>query len=99
MFVNIVLAVCMLLGMVVLVPCVVNAVTMRVLLFVWDVIMLKECEGDGNAGLGDGKGVVEVSTGFEYMGSTRGSGIVSHADDGLFWQFSFIFVYMLTLVQ
>ena len=40
-----------------MVPCVdaVVAVTvMRVLLFVLHVCMLRECEGDGNAGVGDG---------------------------------------------
>ena len=37
----------------VLVPCVVVAVNvMYVLLFVLDVSMLRECEGDGNAGVG-----------------------------------------------
>ena len=45
-------------GEVVLVVCVVCVVTaMRVLLFVWEVSMLRECEGDGN----DGVGVGEVS--------------------------------------
>ena len=44
--------------MVVLVPYVVGAVVavtvMRVLLFVLDVSMMRECDGDGNAGVGDG---------------------------------------------
>ena len=43
---------------VVLVPCVVGAVVvvtvMRVLLFVWEVNILRECEGDGNAVVGAG---------------------------------------------
>ena len=58
---------------VVLVPSVVSAVVavtaMRVLLFVWDGSILRECEGDDNAG------VVPVST--------RGSGTVSSVDDVL----------------
>ena len=49
---------------------------MRVLLFVLDVIMLRECEGDSNAGVGYGGGVT-VSAGHEYVGGTRGSYIVS----------------------
>ena len=53
---------------------------MRVLLFVLDVSMLRECEGDGNAGV---RGVVAVSAGHEYMGGTRGSGIVYSAADVL----------------
>ena len=36
-------------------------------------------EGDGNAGVGDGGGVVVVRAG--HMGGTRGSGIVSRAAD------------------
>ena len=32
-----------------------------VLLFVLDVCMLRECDGDGNAGMGDDVGVVAVS--------------------------------------
>ena len=39
------------------------------------------CEGDGNAGVGDGGGVVVVSAG--YVGGTRGSGIVYSAADVL----------------
>ena len=72
--------------MVVLVPYVdaVFVVTvMRVLLFVLDVSMLRECEGDDNDGVGDGEGVFAVSAGHEYVGSTRGSGIVSSAADVL----------------
>ena len=53
---------------------------MRLLLFVWDVSILQECEGDGNAGVWDVGCVVSVS---EYMGGTHGSGIVSFADDVL----------------
>ena len=56
---------------------------MRVLLFVLHMCMLRECEGDGNAGLGAGGGVVAVSVGCEYMGGTRGSGFVSTAEDVL----------------
>ena len=45
--------------MVVLVGHVVVSVTvMRVVLFVLDVRMLRECEGDGNAGVGEEGGVV-----------------------------------------
>ena len=46
-----------------------------ILLFVLHVCMLRECEGDGNAGVGDGGCVVAVSAG--HVGGTRGSGIVS----------------------
>ena len=38
------------------------------------------CEGDDNAGVGFGEGVVAVST---YMGGTRGSGVLSRAGDVL----------------
>ena len=38
------------------------------------------CEGDGNAGVGTGGGVVAVSA---YMGGTRGSGILASACDVL----------------
>ena len=38
------------------------------------------CEGDGNAGVGSGGGVVAVSA---YMGGTRGSGVLSSAGDVL----------------
>ena len=70
---------------VVLIPCVVGAVVaftvMRVLLFVCEVSILRECEGDKNAGVGAWGVVVAVSVRHEYMGSTRGSGVVSNADD------------------
>ena len=36
------------------------------------------CEGDGNVGVGSGGGVVALSA---YMGGTRGSGVMSSADD------------------
>ena len=38
------------------------------------------CEGDGNAGVGSGAGVVAVSA---YMGGTRSSGVFSNACDVL----------------
>ena len=38
------------------------------------------CEGDGNAGVGSGGGVVAVSA---YMSGTRGSGVLSSAGDVL----------------
>ena len=44
------------------------------------VCMLRECEGDGNAGVGDRGGVV---VGCECMGGTRGLGVVPSADDML----------------
>ena len=70
--------------MALLVLCVVSAVTVRrVLLFVCDVSMMRECEDDGNAGIGDWRGVVAVSAMDEYMGDTRGSCIVFSADDML----------------
>ena len=49
-------------------------IVMCVLLFMLDVSMLRECEVDDNAGVGDGGGVVAVR--HEYVG---GSGIVSSA--------------------
>ena len=45
--------------------------------------MLRGREGDGNTGVGDGEGVVAVSAGHEYVGSTRGLGIVSSTADVL----------------
>ena len=48
---------------------------MRVLL----VYMRRECEGDGNARVGDEGRVVVVSA--WHVGGTRGSGIVSNAAD------------------
>ena len=54
---------------------------MRVLLFVLHVCIPRESEGDGNAGVGDGRCVVVVSAGHEYVGGTRDSGIVSSASD------------------
>ena len=53
------------------------------LLFGLDVSILKECEGAGNADVGDGGSVTAVRVGYEYMGGTRGSGIVSNATDVL----------------
>ena len=38
------------------------------------------CDGDGNAGVGSGGGVVAVSA---YMGGTRGSDVLSSAGDVL----------------
>ena len=38
------------------------------------------CEGDGNAGVGSGGGVVAVSV---YMGGTHGSGVLVSAGDVL----------------
>ena len=46
----------------------------RVLLFVLQVCMMRECEDDCNAGVGNGGGVVVVSAG--HVGGSRGSGIV-----------------------
>ena len=45
--------------------------------------MLRECKGDGNAGVGAEKGVVAVIAEGECMGGTRGSGVVSSAEDVL----------------
>ena len=42
---------------------------------------LRECAGNGNAGVGDGRGMIVVSTGYEYVGGTRGAGIVYSAAD------------------
>ena len=65
---------------VVLVPFVdVVVAVMSILLFVLDVGMLRECEGNRNACVGDGGGLVGVSAVHKYVGSTRGSGIVSCA--------------------
>ena len=41
------------------------------------------CEGDGNAGVGDGGGVIVVSAGHKYVGGTSGSGFVSSAAEVL----------------
>ena len=41
---------------------------------------MSEREGDGNAGVGSGGGVVVVSA---YMGGTRGSGVLSSESDVL----------------
>ena len=54
---------------------------MHVLLFVLHVCMLRECEGDGNAGVGDRRGVVVVCAG--HVGGTRSSGVRSSAADVL----------------
>ena len=62
---------------------------MHVLLFVLHVCMVRECEGDGNAGVGDGEGVVVMSAGHEYVGGTRGSGKVSIAAEVLGLLFAF----------
>ena len=59
---------------------VVAVTVMYVLLFVLHVFMLRECGGDGNAGVG---AVVTLSTGCAYMGGTRGSCVVSTGDDVL----------------
>ena len=56
---------------------VVALTVMRVLLLVCEVSMLREFEGDGNAGVGT------AVCGCEYMGGTRGSGVASSADDVL----------------
>ena len=48
---------------------------------VLNVSMLRKCDGDGNAGGMDGGSVVAVSAGHEYVGGTRGSGLVSSATD------------------
>ena len=44
---------------------------------------MRGCNGDCNAGVGAGKGVVAVTAGCECMGGTRGSGVVSSAHDVL----------------
>ena len=46
--------------------------SLHVLLFVLHVYMLRECDGDGNAGVGSRGGVVAMSA---YMGGTHGSGV------------------------
>ena len=59
---------------------------MRVLLFVLDVTILRECQGPRVTEIlewGDGRGVFAVSAEHEYVGGTRGSGIVSSAADML----------------
>ena len=45
--------------------------------------MVRECEGDGNSDVGDRGGVFVMSTGHEYVGGTRGAGIMSSAADWL----------------
>ena len=57
---------------------------MRILFFlVLDVSMLRECEGDSNAGMENRGGVVAMSTMNEYVGRSHGSDIVSTAVDVL----------------
>ena len=68
---------------VILVPYVDAVTVMCVLLFLFHVGMLRECKVVGNAGVGDGGGVVVVSAWHEYVGGTRGSGIVSSSADVL----------------
>ena len=58
------------------VDAVVAVTVMRVLLFMLDVCMPRGCEGDGG-----GVGVMRAE--HEYVGGTRGSGIVSNAADVL----------------
>ena len=52
-----------------------------VILFVLHVCMLRECDGNGSASLGDGGSLVVVSA--EYVCGTRGLGVVSSAADVL----------------
>ena len=47
------------------------------MLFVLDVNILRECEGDDNSGVGDGRGLVAMNAWHEYIGGTRGSRIMS----------------------
>ena len=63
-----------------MVPYAVGAENVMHVLFVLHVCMLRECDGDGNAGVGSGRGVVAVSA---YMGGIRGSGVLSSAGDVL----------------
>ena len=56
---------------------------MRVLLYVLDVSMLREYDGDGTSCEEDGEGVIAVSLWHEYVDDTRGSDIVSSAADVL----------------
>ena len=61
---------------------VVAVTVMHALLFVLHVCVcaLRVCEGDNNAGVGSGGGVVAVSA---CMSSTRGSGVLSSTGDVL----------------
>ena len=63
------------------VDAVVAVTVMRVLLFVLHVCMLRECEGDTNAGVGDGGDVFVVTEG--HVGDKRCSSTVSSAADVL----------------
>ena len=58
---------------------VVAVTVMHVLLFLLCVCMLRECEGDDNAGVG----IDEVVVSAGHVDGTRGSGIVSNAADVL----------------
>ena len=53
---------------------------MEVLYWIDHVRSSIECEGDGNAGVGSGGGVIALSV---YMGGTCGSGVLSSAGDVL----------------
>ena len=65
-----------------LVPCVVGAVTViRVVLFVWDMSILRECWSERVMAILVWR--TGVFADHNYMGGTRGSGIVSNADDVL----------------
>ena len=46
-------------------------------------VVMSGYEGDGNAAVGDGGGVVGKSAGHEYVGGIRGSGIATNAADVL----------------
>ena len=59
------------------------ATVMHVLLSVLHVGMVRECEVDGNAGVGDLVGVVMVSARHECVYGIRGLGSVSNAADVL----------------
>ena len=59
---------------------VVGVTVMHILLFVLHVCVMRECEGDGNAGVGSGGGVVAVNA---CMSGTRGSCVLSSTGDVL----------------
>ena len=65
---------------------------MRVLLFVLHVSMMRECQGDNNAGVRDDGGIV-ASAGHEYVGGTRARDECSAWDERSWWSVCNVYVF------